>query len=210
MGPTKVPLLGIVGGIASGKSLIADQLEKLGAVVIRADQLAHEVLKLDAVKQKARERWGSAIFASDGQIDRGALGKIVFAPLPGGQRELKYLESLTHPRIGQLVREQVSELSGRAGTAAIVLDVPLLFESGWNKICDKTIYVDAPRALREARAGRRGWTPEDFARREAVQESLEKKRELADVVIDNSGTPEATQVQIEHFWHSMVDRSPPI
>jgi len=205
--PTKIPIVGIVGGVASGKSLVAAQLERQGAVVVDADKVAHEVLKLDEVRALARERWGQAIFDKDGQIDRQALGKIVFAPEPDGPRELKYLESLTHPRIGKLVLERIAQLSEEGTAAAIVLDVPLLFESGWNKICDKTIFVDAERTLRESRAVERGWTPEDFARREAAQESLETKRTLADVVIDNSGTPQATQHQIERVWHSWFDHS---
>ena len=208
MVPTKVPIVGIVGGIASGKSLVAAQLERQGAVVVDADKVAHDVLKLDEVKALVRKRWGQAVFGKDGQIDRQALGKIVFAPAPDGPRELKYLESLTHPRIGRLVLERVGQLSEQGSAAAIVLDVPLLFESGWNKICDKTIFVDAERTLRESRAALRGWTPEDFARREAAQESLETKRTQADVVIDNSGTPQETQHQIDRVWHCWFDHSP--
>jgi len=207
MGSAKIPIVGIVGGIASGKSLVAAQLERQGAVVVDADKVAHDVLKLDEVKTLARERWGQTIFDNEGQIDRQALGKIVFASGPEGPRELKHLESLTHPRIGKLLLERIAQLSEQGGVAAIVLDVPLLFESGWNKICDKTIFVDAERTLRESRAALRGWTPEDFARREAAQESLEAKRTLADVVIDNSGTPQATQHQVDRVWHSWFDRS---
>jgi dephospho-CoA kinase len=209
MGPTKVPLVGVLGGIASGKSFIAQELERLGARVVWADKLAHEVLKLDEVRAMARQRWGDAIFAADGQIDRNALGKIVFAPPPAGPRELKYLEELTHPKIGQLVRDQLMQLSVRQTAPAIVLDVPLLFESGWNKICDKIVFVDAPPGVRESRALARGWTREEFARREAAQESLEAKRKLADVVIDNSGTPESARTQVERFWQVLVAMSSP-
>ena len=79
MGSAKIPIVGIVGGIASGKSLVAAQLERQGAVVVDADKVAHDVLKLDEVKTLARERWGQTIFDNEGQIDRQALGKIVFA-----------------------------------------------------------------------------------------------------------------------------------
>jgi dephospho-CoA kinase len=208
-GPGKIPLIGIVGGIASGKSFIAEQFRRQGAAIVSADQMAHEVLKNEDVKRAARERWGDAIFGPDGQIDRAALGNIVFAPPPDGPRELKVLEQWTHPRIGQLVRERVFELARQGTVAAMVLDVPLMFESGWNKFCDKIVFVDATRPLRVARAACRGWTEEDFSRREAAQESLETKRALADVVIDNSGSPESAQAQIEHFWHSLVDPSLP-
>jgi len=198
-----VPIVGLVGGIASGKSFITEQLKRQGAVVISADQLAHEVLKLPQVKDEVRGRWGSRVFSSDGEVNRQALGQIVFAPPPDGPRELKALEQLTHPKIGALIREQMEKLQAQTTAAAIVLDVPLLIEAGWNKFCDKVVFVDAPRELRLARAAARGWTEADFARREATQESLETKRKLADVVIDNSGSPESAQAQIEHFWQSL-------
>ena len=198
-----VPVVGVVGGIASGKSFITEQLKCQGAAVISADQLAHEVLKLPEVKIAVRSRWGEGVFYSDGEVNRQALGQIVFSPPPDGPRELKVLEQLTHPKIAVLLREQMESLRGRTTAAAIVLDVPLLIESGWKKFCDKMVFVDAPREVRVARAAARGWTEEDFARREATQESLETKRKLADVVIDNSGSPESAQAQIEHFWRSL-------
>jgi dephospho-CoA kinase len=204
-----VPLVGIAGGIASGKSFVAEQLERKGAAVVSADRAAHEVLKLDEVKTAVRQRWGAGVFGSDGEVDRAALGRIVFSGAPHGARELKYLEQLTHPLIGQVVRRQLAELGEGRTHGAIVLDVPLMFESGWNKICDKIVFVDAPPQLRLERAMTRGWTQEDFARREAAQESLETKRVHADVVIDNSGSPEATAAQIEHFWHSLVGSTSP-
>jgi dephospho-CoA kinase len=204
MDGTKVPLVGIVGGIASGKSFVARQLEERGAAVVSADRWAHEVLKFEDVKQAVRQRWGDKVFGPDGEVDRPALAQIVFAPAPDGPRELKYLEQLTHPKIGELAREQIAELAVGRMSAAIVLDVPLMFESGWNRICDRIVFVDARPEVRQARARARGWTQEDFARREAAQESLETKRTCADVVIDNSGSPESTTAQIEQFWHSLV------
>jgi dephospho-CoA kinase len=202
-------MVGIAGGIASGKSFIATQFERLGAAVISADRLAHEVLEDDEVKRSIRERWGDTPFGTDGRVDRAALAKIVFAAGPSGPRELKHLEQLTHPAIGQRIRREVRRLADEGRVAAIVLDVPLLFESGWNGFCEKTVFVDAPRELRLARGVARGWTPEDFARREAAQESLETKRKLADVVIDNSGSPESATAQVERFWHSLVGSPQP-
>jgi dephospho-CoA kinase len=207
MDRTNVSLIGIVGGIASGKTFIAEQFRARGAEVVSADRLAHEVLGFDDVKRAARNRWGDAIFGPDGEVNRAALAKIVFAPPPKGPQELKVLEQLTHPKIGQLVRQEVGELSQQNRATAIVLDVPLMFESGSNKYCDRIVFVDAPRELRMARAMARGWTREDFERREAAQESLETKRKLADLVVDNSGSPESAQAQIEHFWHSLLGSS---
>ena len=205
----KAPIIGIVGGIASGKSLIAGQFERQGAAVVSADALAHEVLKFDEVKRRARVRWGDAVFSADGEIDRSALAKIVFAPPPDGPRELIHLEQLTHPEIGRLARERLQALGRENAVPAVVLDVPLLFESGWNKFCDKIVYVDAPRETRLWRALGRGWTREEFDRRETAQQSLETKRDQADLVIDNSGSPQLTQAQVDRYLQSLVDPPQP-
>lgn len=201
----RVPLIGVAGGIASGKSLITEQLRSKGAAVVVADLAAHDVLKLEEVKQAARERWGEAIFGPDGEIDRPRLGKIVFAPAPEGPAELEYLEHLVHPRVRQIIRQQVDELVTQPQTRAIVLDVPLLFESGWNEFCDTVVFVDAPRDVRACRASERGWSEEEFNRREAAQQAVESKRQRSDVVIDNSGSKQAAQAQVDRFWQNLID-----
>jgi dephospho-CoA kinase len=91
-----------------------------------------------------------------------------------------------------------------AGTVAAALDVPLLLESGWDRLCDRLVFVDAPRGLRLARAQERGWSEAEFAAREAAQESLEAKRRRADVVVDNSGSPDATRAQVARLWQALV------
>ncbi len=127
----------------------------------------------------------------------------MFAPPPDGPRELAFLESVTHPRIGERLRCQLAALAEQGSAEAIVLDVPLLAEGGWRVLCDKIVFVDAPRELRLARALARGWTREDFERREALQESLETKRKLADVVVDSSGHGESVSAQVERFWRTL-------
>jgi dephospho-CoA kinase len=203
--PRHIPLIGVAGGIASGKSLITEQLRNLGAAVIVADLAAHNVLKLEKIKQAARERWGDAIFGPDGEIDRPRLGKIVFAPPPAGPAELEYLEHLVHPRVRQLIRQQIDDLTSQPTTRAIVLDVPLLFESGWNKFCDTILFVDAPRDVRLQRAAERGWTAEEFDRREAAQLAVDSKRQQSTLVIDNAGSKQAAQEQVDKFWQSVVE-----
>ena len=91
-----------------------------------------------------------------------------------------------------------------AGVKVAVLDAPLILEAGWDKLCEKLVFVDAPPEVRLARALARGWNEEDFAARQAAQESLDLKRRRADVIIDNSGSPQRTEAQVEHFWHSLV------
>jgi dephospho-CoA kinase len=188
--------------VASGKSLVSELLAARGALILNADRAGHEALRLPEIEAAARERWGNVIFDGNGHIDRLKLAKIVFAPPPDGPRERKHLEALTHPEIGRRLAAQVEANKGLA--PLVVVDAALLFEAGWDKICDGTAFVDAPREARLARALQRGWTEEDFAAREGAQHSLDSKRARADWIIDNSGTVEDTEAQVKRLWHSLV------
>ena len=141
--PASPPVIGILGGVASGKSLIARQLEDLGAVVLDADRAGHEVLHEPAVKAALRTRWGDAVFGTDGAVNRAAVGRIVFASPPAGPEELKFLERLTHPRITQRLREQMAAATA-GGAKAIVLDAAVMLKAGWNRLCDAVWFVDVP------------------------------------------------------------------
>jgi dephospho-CoA kinase len=196
-------LIGIAGGIASGKSLVSEELRSLGAVVLDADRAGHEVLREPEVKQAIRGRWGDGVFGADGEIDRRKVAEIVFAPPPKGPKELAYLEQLTHPRIRELHDARLAQLSRDAAAKVVVLDAPLLFEVGLDESCDEVVFVDAPRELRLARARDRGWSEEDFDDRERRQVPIEVKRSRADVIIDNSSSPEHTYAQVQRFWHSL-------
>jgi dephospho-CoA kinase len=203
LGERSYYVIGLVGGVASGKSFVAEQFRRLGAVVLDADQVGHEVLRLPSVIAAARERWGESILNADGQIDRQALGRIVFADTNAGRADLKYLTEITHPLIAQRVAQAAAAIS-ETGTPAVVLDAPLLVEAGWDRLCDRIVYVDAPVDVRRARAIERGWSEEEFRRREAVQEKLDVKRNRADAIIDNSASAASTQAQIERFWNSLI------
>jgi dephospho-CoA kinase len=196
-------IIGVTGGVASGKSLVAGQLARLGAAVLDADRAGHEVLRLPDVEAAARQRWGDGVFAPDGRIDRARLAHIVFAAGSDAPRERAYLEQLTHPEIARQLKQQAEALAAE-GVGWAALDAALLFEAGWDKLCEKTVFVDAPREARLARAAARGWDEEDFAAREGAQESLDRKRARADVMIDNSGSPQRTQAQVEQFWASLI------
>jgi dephospho-CoA kinase len=198
-----VRVIGLLGGIASGKSLAAGILAEHGLRVLDADRAGHEAVRLPEIIVAARERWGDEILDADGQIDRGRLAKVVFGPGEDATREREYLERLTHPEIARLLVQEANRLA-TADVQAAVLDAAVMIEAGWDKWCDKLVFIEAPRGTRLQRALARGWKEEDFIAREAAQESLNSKRQRADVVIDNSGTPLHTRLQIERFLPALL------
>lgn len=194
-------VIGVVGGIASGKSVVARRLAAWGAVLLDADRVGHEVLEQAEVRAALRARWGERVFTPPGHVSRPAIAAIVFQAGATGAAELKYLESLTHPRIREQLEQQIAGLRAGGQVPAAVLDAPLLFEARWNTLCDRILFVEAPRAQRLERARRaRGWTADEFARREAAQLALAEKRRGADHVIDNSADPQHTYQQVDQWW----------
>ncbi|MCU0980713.1 MAG: dephospho-CoA kinase [Pirellulaceae bacterium] len=195
-------LIGILGGVASGKSEVSCRLRSLGAAVLDADRVGHAVLREAEVRQAVQRRWGEAVLDAAGEIDRRKVAEIVFAVAPESRAELTFLEQLTHPLIGQRLQEQLAELH-REGVRAAVLDAPVMLKAGWDRLCQRIVFVDAPRDVRLARARQRGWTEADFAAREAAQEPLETKRSRADVTLDNSLTRQHLFAQVDRFWRSL-------
>lgn len=201
--------IGIVGGIASGKSLVAKLFAELGAGHLDADQAGHEVLANDAeVRQALIDRWGTAILASDGSIDRAAVAACVFAASNPTQaaREREFLESVLHPRIRTLLTEKMAEFAD-SGRAAVVLDAPLLLEAGWGPMCDLLVVVVSSREARLARALTRGWSADEFSRRESAQGSVEDKRRAANVLIQNDGSLEDLREAVRDVWLRYVLQS---
>ena len=198
-----VRVVGLVGGVASGKSLVARQFAELGALELDADRAGHEVLLQKEVEEAARARWGETIFDPAGHIDRRRLGQIVFAPGEAGSRELAFLQQLTHPRIVKVLEKRATAAHSRGYRVAVV-DAPVLLEAGWGRLCDPIVYVEAAQELRRARARQRGWSDADFDAREAAQKTLTEKRLKAEEVIDNSGSLDATRAQVQDLWRRWV------
>jgi dephospho-CoA kinase len=195
-------VIGITGGVASGKTFVAKQLERLGAVVLDADREGHYVLGLPDVRAALRERWGRAVFRSDGSVDRAAIARRVFARPPEGPPELAFLEALTHPHIRDRISRQLDDFR-RQGVPVVVLDAPLLLKAGWERFCDRILFVEASWESRLARVRGRGWDMSELQGREAAQWPLEVKRDRSDAVVDNSGPVERTIEQVERFWQSL-------
>jgi dephospho-CoA kinase len=193
-------IIGLVGGVASGKSLAAKMLVELGAVHLDADRTGHAVLAEDAeVRQALIDRWGNAILDADGRVDRSAVAQRVFAKSEAGAEDRKFLEDVLHPRIRERLNRKRDQALA-AGKPAIVLDAPLLLEADWGSLCDIILMIDSPRELRLERAVARGWTEADFDQREAAQWPPDKKRQFADAVIPNHGSADDLRTAIAHFW----------
>ena len=186
------PVLGLVGGIASGKSSVAAQFASLGCAVVDADRLAREYLAEPAVRRKIAERFGRKILDASGEVDREALARLVFSD-PGA---MEALNSLTHPELCERTRRAL-QVARRRSVPAVVLDAPLLLEKGLDTLCDYVLYLHVPDEVRTARAHvQRGWDGSEVARREDSQISLKTKRQRADYIIDNSLSPEHTLEQV--------------
>jgi dephospho-CoA kinase len=194
------PVLGLVGGIGAGKSTVADALARHGGRIVAGDPLGHEALEQPDILARVAEIWGErGILTPDGKVDRKKFGRIVF-PSPV---ERSRLEHLVHPYIEQRIREEIDRAVADPAVKFVVLDAAVMLEAGWDGVCDKLIYVDAPRPVRLERVQRqRKWTDQDLANREAVQMPADKKEERADAVIDNGGLPEATAAQVDELVKS--------
>jgi len=199
-------ILGLVGGIASGKSVVANVLRDMGAVVLDADRAGHFVLREPELIAELRKRWGDGILDSSGQVSRRAVARIVFAQ--GNEAERKFLEQLAHPRIEALLKQELEAVrNSPEPPPVLVIDAALLFEAGWDKLCDKILFVDASRDIRLERAVARGWSAEQFAAREAAQLPPEEKRARSHIVIRNVRTLENIREVLRLTWrHRLIDQ----
>jgi dephospho-CoA kinase len=194
--------VGLTGGIASGKSTVSAILAELGAVVIDADLVAREVVArgtpgLDAVVAE----FGPGVLTADGDLDRPAMGALVFADPSARKR----LEAIIHP----LVHQRSAELEAAARPGSVVVhDIPLLAEVGRGGQFDAVVVVDAPSEEQVTRMMRdRGWTREDAESRIAAQASREDRLAIATHVIDNTGSLEALRRRVEEVYAELAGRA---
>lgn len=184
--------VGLTGGIASGKSTVSSMFRERGIPVICADELAHDAVRAGSpALEKIREIFGNEVFDENGELDRVALGSRVF-----GNHDLKKeLERIIHPVVAQRKNELLAHYA-KQGHSIAVIDVPLLFETGWDKTVDVVLVVYVGRDLQAARLmGRNGLSMEEATARLNSQWSIEDKKRKAHVVIDNSGSVEDTLIR---------------
>ena len=195
--PAAKPIIGLCGGIGSGKSTVARQLAQLGAMVIDADQAAQEALEQPDVQRQLIEWWGPAVCDERGRIDRAQVADRVF----GDPEELRRLEGLIHPRVAQQRLEMIRQAERDPAVRAVVWDVPLLFEKQLDRQCDCLIFVHADRAVRRQRVARdRGWDEDELDRREKNQMALDRKRRSVHYTIDNGSSEAACFAQVRDVF----------
>jgi dephospho-CoA kinase len=190
--------IGLTGGIACGKSTVSAMLVSRGAILVDADKLARDVVEPGSpVLDKVASHFGQDILQEDGSLNRKKLGEIIFADLAAR----KNLESLLHPPIRALMREQMETAERDYPGKLVVVDVPLLFESDLAFMFQEVVVVYVPRKVQLERLMLRdGLTETAAIERLQSQMSIEEKRKRADFVIDNSGTRQETSHLIDQFW----------
>ena len=206
-------MIGLLGGVGSGKSTVAAELAALGCAVIDADAVGHEVLSEPDVKAELRRLWGEGVLTASGEVDREAVAKIVF----DSPDALAALDALMHPLMRERIDIASRELDGALIEAlysdtdhcpveAVVLDAALLLETDWHELCTTLVFVSAPAAARAERVARqRHWDRAELERRENSQKPLDIKRSGADHGIDNSSSLSYLREQVRSVFHRIAD-----
>lgn len=202
--PSRKPVIGVAGGIGAGKTLVARQLEQLGAVVVDADGIAKQLLDREDVQAKLVAWWGDSILDAQGRTDRQQIAQRVFETPEDRQR----LETLIHPLVAEQRDRIIAAAQNDPQAVAVVVDAPLLFEVGWNHECDRIIFVKADRSLRlEREREHRGWDESELMRREKIQLPLDKKLELAHDVVENNSSEAECLEQVRNVLQRILTTS---
>jgi len=194
-------VIGLTGGIASGKSTVAGFLAELGAVVIDADKVGHEVFKPDTEPwREVVTAFGTGILKPNGEIDRSKLGEIVF----GNPDSLARLNQIMHPRINDMVKAQIEEYQ-RQGVDLVVLEAPLLLEAGWTSLVDEVWVTVAPESIVLRRLKKKtGMSREQSLARIRSQLPSEERIKRADVVIDTDCSLDEVRAKVKELWQKLA------
>ena len=195
-----VPVIGLTGGIATGKSTVSNYFQKLGITIVDADAIAKQVVAPDSSSlKKIKAYFGSQIVLDNGELNRAELRKIIFS----NESEMLWLNNLLHPVIRQEILEQLNAANG----SYVILDAPLLFENNLDKLCEKTLLVDIPEELQIMRGSERdGVNKEQIKQIIAAQIPRSIKLTKADYVIDNTLSLENTYAQITAIHQKLSNR----
>jgi len=195
------PVIGILGGIGSGKSTVAAEFAKLGCKIIDADKIAHELLDRKSVKEKIVGLFGKAVLDSSGRIEHKKLAGVVFA---SGDK-LASLNRIIHPLVLARTEGLIEKYNRQNQVKAIVLDMPLLVEVGWEKRCDKLIFVDCDQKIRAERVKKKDFDGNQVKIRENFQISLDSKANVADNTIENNSDFSALVRQVADIFSDIMN-----
>ena len=194
-------VIGVAGGIASGKSTVAQLYGKLGARVLDADAIGHELLRTDRLRDRIREAFGEGVLTPEGDVDRRALGRLIFSDEDARHR----LNSLVRPAIRAEIRQQIAVMREAHQDGIVVVDAPLLVDTGPTDLADRVILVTAPAATRKERIILRNRLSEREAeQRIAAQVPDTKQARWADYILENNGARDELIAKAEAIWKLLV------
>ena len=199
--PATSKVIGLTGGIGTGKTEVSKILEGLGAAVINADLLGHKAYRAgtDGWRQVV-ETFGEEVLAEDGEVDRRRLGQRVFSE----PSAMEKLEAIVHPKIREMASQKIDQLR-RENAGTIVFEAALLIEAGWDSLVDEVWVTYAPESEVVARLRQsKGLSEGEVRKRIGAQLPLEERAKHGQVVIDNSGTPEALRNTVEAIWNERL------
>ncbi|MXQ54079.1 dephospho-CoA kinase [Shimazuella alba] len=195
-------IYGLTGGIATGKSTVANMFRALGATIIDADVISRQVVEPNTIgARRIRETFGEQFFSSDGSLKRDLMAKIIFSD-PNARSQLN---ELLHPLIMDEMGKQSELVTKKNEEAVLIWDIPLLYEENLTNFVQKVIVVYVPEQMQRIRLNlRNNLTPEEITSRIQSQLSIEEKKRLADYIIDNSGSVQQTNRQVVALWNHLT------
>jgi dephospho-CoA kinase len=197
-------IIGLTGGIASGKSTVSRALQDLGAIIIDADEVAHAIIEPGKPAwEDIVEHFGLGVLNPDQTIDREKLGAIVF----NDPARLQVLNQITHPRVGEQFKQMIKNIKSQQSDAVLFIEVPLLYETHMDRICDEVwvVWVDEETQIQRLMK-RDGLSREDALKRIDAQMSLDEKAKRADVVIDNRFSIEETIETATRYYNNIISK----
>ncbi|HXV28485.1 MAG TPA: dephospho-CoA kinase [bacterium] len=188
-------LVGLTGGFGTGKTTVAHFFEELGAEVVDADKLAHEALMAGSLVFGPVQRLFPETVRPDGNLDLKKLAETIFHDA----NKRKQLEAIVHPYVFTRLMEEISDMD----EPVVILDIPLLFETGYDQFCHTVIVVNAAEPVANQRLLEKGFSIDEIAARRRAQIPLEEKIKKAQIIIDNSGTFQQTRRTVEEIWKKL-------
>lgn len=202
MNNRSLKIAGITGGVGSGKSFITGEFKNLGAKIIDADKICHELLEDEAIKAQITEIWPTALDCNSGAISRGNLAELAFA----NKESISKLNKILHPVIIKQIKEFIAKYKKNERGGVVIIDAALLEESGLSSLCDAIIFVETESDLRKKRCiENRNWLSDEVESREKYQMPLSEKKIRAKFIINNGGTMERTIEQVNEIWDKYLN-----